>query len=95
MIREKTAQALAAGWYAGQWSGLYKLACNQDHAVLQLDDWSQAIKELRQNIKNANPTERKELVKLVEYCAKKYYSLAGDNPETILTEYEIKQWFKV
>jgi hypothetical protein len=48
MISDKRAREIAACHYAGQWSGLYKIACNEDYSNLTIDDWEQAKKEIHE-----------------------------------------------
>ena len=77
MIREATAHKIAAGWYDGDRSALYKLACNADHSILTNLDWYNAVKEveaiIKQNITHAT-VMKMELIPLMEYVSNKYYT---------------------
>lgn len=42
----RKAADIAAGWYCGDGSGLYKILCNHDHNVLTLANWEQALAEV-------------------------------------------------
>ena len=44
-ITTKRAREIASNWYDGKWSGLYKIACNEKHDRLSLEDWERAIGE--------------------------------------------------
>jgi len=45
MITRAKARKIASEWYNGQWSALYKIACNETHEKLSRLDWIDARSE--------------------------------------------------
>lgn len=69
MITDAKARAIATDWYDGQWSGLYKIVCNKDYAVLTIAHWGDAYREaLRESALNRGP-DRRALNALAEWIA--------------------------
>lgn len=77
MIRTETAHKIAAGWYDGDGSALYLLACNTDHSKLTNHDWYQAVEEVRalaRHYAHEKVLMRDEILPLLQYCSTKYYT---------------------
>ena len=53
MITNKRAREIAAEWYGGQWTSLYKVSCNEDTRALSLADWTDAIGEATEEADDA------------------------------------------
>ena len=47
MITDKRAREIASSWYSGQWTSLYKIVCNEDYSILDVEDWEGADAEAR------------------------------------------------
>jgi len=47
MIKDERAKQIAAGWYDGDGSHLYKIVCNDDLKVLTYSHWKFALGEVR------------------------------------------------
>lgn len=76
MINRKRARAIASDWYNGQWSALYKIACNETHEKLSRLDWHDAYFEAAAIGRYDNVPEAKALMVWIKNEAKKYGHVA-------------------